>query len=99
MDEEFDGTPDAEDMFPWPDVDASRRSGSLQRRHDPASAQAQYGPRARPCPACHRPASELSWFYFNSPRRTWQQLCGRAGWMVVCDHCHRQVAFFTEVMN
>jgi hypothetical protein len=26
-------------------------------------------------------------------------LCGRAGWMAVCDSCHRQVKFVCEMLN
>ena len=29
----------------------------------------------------------------------WEHLCGRAGWMTVCDRCHLQVDFFREAMN
>jgi len=43
------------------------------------------------------PARQLSWFYFESPSETWEYLCGRAGWMTVCNRCQRQVDFFLEV--
>jgi hypothetical protein len=54
---------------------------------------------ASACPGCQTPPDELSWFYFESPRETWQMLCGCAGWMVVCDKCRRQTSYFEEVMS
>jgi hypothetical protein len=55
--------------------------------------------RARNCPGCDRPESELTWLYFSSPAWTWRRLCGRAGWLVLCRPCHLQVDFFLERMN
>jgi hypothetical protein len=55
--------------------------------------------RARKCPGCGRSASELSWVYFSSPAWTWEQLCGRAGWLVICRPCHLQVEHFLVEMN
>lgn len=98
--------------FPWPDVEASANDEELQRRHRshgqsqaPAilnlsgRTESDVRANARNCPGCGRPASELTWLYFSSPAWTWQQLCGRAGWLVVCTPCHLQVDFFLELMN
>ena len=54
---------------------------------------------ARPCPKCQTPSEALSWFYFRSPEETWANESGVEGWMAVCDHCHLQVNFFTEVVS
>jgi hypothetical protein len=83
----------AEGIFPWPDVEASKAAGE--------TAGAKHGPcheelRNETCPCCNRP---LTWIYFRSPKWTWKRLCGRAGWLGVCDECHLQVRFSLEVMN
>ena len=51
------------------------------------------------CPDCGAAPAGQAWFYFESPAWTWDHLCGRAGWMTVCDPCHRQVNFFLEILN
>jgi hypothetical protein len=76
------------------DVDASEADTLLQQQ----KADAQHPP-ARNCPGCDRPSCDLSWIYFSSPAWTWEKLCGRAGWLVVCKDCHLQVDFFLSVMN
>jgi hypothetical protein len=98
-------------FFPWPDVEAAEHDEELQRTHawGEANAPAVLGlaqdapitirERARNCPGCGRPASELTWVYFSSPAWTWQQLCGRAGWLVVCKPCRLQTDFFLDQMN
>jgi hypothetical protein len=88
-----------DDQFPWEDVEAARQNHRLQREHPVAAGQQIYAAKAKPCPQCHAAAGQLSWFYFDSPAETWEHLCGRAGWMTVCDRCHVQVDFFCEVLN
>jgi hypothetical protein len=95
MDDDDDGD---EDQYPWEDVDKARHNRRLQRNHPPGEAD-KYRGTAKPCPMCGKVSRELAWFYFESPKRTWENLCGRAGWMTVCDACHVQVDFFLEVMN
>lgn len=85
--------------FPWEDVQASRANKRLQSRHPVDQKKMTYLPWASACPICHTPADRLAWFYFKSPEWTWELLCGRAGWLVVCDRCRRQVNFFCELMN
>lgn len=51
------------------------------------------------CPKCQAAAETLTWFYCRSPKETWPALCGVAGWMAVCDRCHVQVNFLSEVMS
>ncbi len=85
-------------MFPQDDVDAARNDKGLQAKHDAESARRLYG-NGVTCPKCSRTGDELTWIYFRSPAWTWQSLCGRAGWLAVCDPCRTQVSFFLEVMN
>jgi hypothetical protein len=88
-----------DDKYPWEDVEAARQNQRLQREHPVAEGQQIYAAKAKPCPQCHTTAGQLSWFYFDSPAETWENLCGRAGWMTVCDRCHLQVDFFCEVLS
>ena len=64
-----------------------------------ADGKEKYLDTASACPGCQTPPDELSWFYFESPRETWEMLCGCAGWMLVCDQCRRQTSYFEEVMS
>jgi len=91
------GDPPDDEVFPWADVSASR--AATRARRGIRAAQTRYGPEAAACPACGAPATTHAWFYFESPAWTWDHLCGRAGWMTVCDPCHRQVNFFLEILN
>ena len=48
------------------------------------------------CPECARP---LYATYQSSPAETWKRLCGRAGILVYCTHCHADLNFFLTDMN
>jgi hypothetical protein len=90
---------DDENHYPWEDVEASRRDQRLQRRHADELPDAMREFKKAHCPGCGRPAAELACFYFQSPEWTWAQLCGAAGWMRVCEACHRQVEFVFQLMS
>jgi hypothetical protein len=45
------------------------------------------------------PIENAGWFHFESPAWTWENLCGRAGWMIVAKGSPLEVAFFLEIMN
>jgi len=90
---------EADSELPWEDVEASRRNRRLQKRHPLPEGIATHFGEARPCPKCQTPPESLTWFYFRSPKETWPMLCGVAGWMAVCDRCHIQVNFFSELMS
>ena len=85
----------------WPRASAFRFNqaprGTQPKR--PKSKTSKEKMTAKPCPQCRTASDQLSWFYFSSPAETWEHLCGRAGWLTVCDRCHRQVAIFMEVLN
>jgi hypothetical protein len=89
--------------YPWDDVEASRRNRRLQKRHRLqkrlSDGLGEHFVEAKPCPKCQTGPSELSWFYFRSPKETWPMECGVEGWMSVCDKCHLQVNFFSEAMS
>ena len=87
------------DDYPWEHVEASRRNRRLQKKHPATEGQSRYLTDAKTCPKCQAPPEALSWFYFESPKWTWENLCGSAGWMAVCDRCHVQVNFFGEAIS
>lgn len=89
----------AQDGIPWEDVRASRRNRRLQAKHPVSEGKSRYLANANPCSKCKTPADALGWFYFSSPKETWEGLCGVEGWMAVCDRCHIQVNFFIEAMS
>jgi hypothetical protein len=86
------------EQFPWDDVILSRQDRELQSKHNVERAVQTYGSKAV-CRGCNSCGKELAWLYFCSPDWTWELLCGRAGWMAVCDQCNVQVFFECDVMN
>ncbi len=84
----------ARGFFPWEDVDACRLDAERQRLQ--AEAYKKRDLEIKLCPACQKSAQ---WVWFESPPWTWQKLCGRAGWLAVCDECHLQIAFHLVLMN
>jgi hypothetical protein len=85
----------AEGIFPWADVDACRTGAGKEDTGLPEEPMPEsLHEKTRPC--CN---AALTWIFFRSPRWTWQKLCGRAGWLGLCDQRHIQVDFFLTVMN
>jgi hypothetical protein len=99
LDEPFVPPDQSESHLPWEDVEASRRNRRLQRKHPIEEGKTHYLANAKPCPKCQTPAEALAWFYFESPNWTWENLCGRAGWLIVCDRCRCQTDFFEEAIS
>jgi hypothetical protein len=83
----------------WEDVLSSRKDKGRQEHHPVKEAKNKYLRDAMPCPSCKRPANQLSWIYLLTPEWTWQTLCGKAGWITVCDQCNVQIDFFPEIVN
>lgn len=90
-------------FFPWEHVeDCRQQTGSRRDSFPPESARSdpnKHRDRAKPCPLCGAGFESLTLVYFVSPRWTWKDLCGRAGWLTICDKCHIQVEFFCDLMN
>ena len=94
-------------FFPWEDIEACQNDKHRSQLKTNAPAFLILGrtdqdnclDQAGNCPSCGRHGSDLSLIYFSSPAWTWEKLCGRAGWLVLCELCRIQVAFFCEVMN
>ena len=79
--------------FPLEHVITCLRDDKLQSRHRLAEALERYREKLT------EPVENTVWFYFRSPDWTWDNLCGRAGWMIVAKEPPRLVAFFLEIMN
>ena len=48
---------------------------------------------------CNKCRNNTVVVYFVSPMWTWENLCGRAGYLVICPHCIEQLDFSCTVMN
>lgn len=79
--------------YPLEHVIACLRGDTLQARHSLGDALGRYKDRLA------EPVEYAVWFYFQSPAWTWENLCGRAGWMAVAKEPPREIAFFVEIMN
>lgn len=44
-------------------------------------------------------SEETKWLYFRSPEWTWQQECGREGWLLYDPASKKQYAFLMTAMN
>lgn len=78
-------------IFPWRDVEMCRLNTKLQQQ-----SRASMPAGDDRCPKC---GMELTWVFFSSPGWTWTELCGRAGWLGLCDQCRLQVYFRLTAMN
>ena len=72
-------------IFPWKDVVASIK----EQEFTPIIIDHR-------CEAC---TNNTTVVYFVSPTWTWEKLCGRAGYLIICPHCMRQIDFSCTVMN
>jgi hypothetical protein len=79
LDEPFVPPDPSERRLPWEDVEASRRNRRLQRKHPVEEGKKGWLAEAKACPQCQTPLEALTWFYFESPKETWEMQCGTAG--------------------
>jgi hypothetical protein len=83
----------------WGEVKSIKDDAELQSTHSPSEGKNCYLSKARSCPKCDTPAAQLTWVYWSSSKWTWSHLCGRAGWLVVCEPCQLQTDFFLDRMS
>lgn len=92
-----------EGFFPWEDVEACRgctsRPSSFGGETDGHSGPPEDKSQLDGCHGCGRTAEQLEWIYFQSPAWTWQEHCGRAGWMGICAYCRFQIHCYIDVMS
>lgn len=79
--------------FPVEDIIACLLNDRLQSRHRLSDAMERYQKNFA------EPVENALWFYFGSPDCSWENLCGRSGWMVVGKEPPREIAFFLEIMS
>lgn len=75
-------------FFPWADV-----------YNNTADFKTDISNKDIACPNCGKSIKDLKVIYFRSPDWTWKEMCGREGWLVICEDCKKQVYFKTVVMN
>jgi hypothetical protein len=51
------------------------------------------------CPFCGKPSYTFKIVYYSSPPITWKMLCGRAGTMLVCPKCKKDLYYKIEFIN
>jgi TPR repeat protein len=83
---EFPGVAVKKDLFPWDDVEVCLREQSQSKKIDTSTK----------CPEC---GNSVTVILFTSPPWTWEQLCGREGYLTICEGCHAQLSFELTVMN
>jgi hypothetical protein len=49
-----------------------------------------------PCKKCK---GEREWVYWRSPKITWQHLCGREGWCLICRKCRKCYDFQLTILS
>lgn len=67
--------------------------------HSKRKAKKKYLEQAQGCTTCKITPTNLKWSYYNSPRWTWKNFCGRAGWITKCPKCGQEIDFFLDFMN
>lgn len=88
--------------FPDEDVRVSMDNARLQREHrleelPPDLLKEMNKMRERVLSEGASPSTK--WIYFESPEWTWENLCGRAGWLLYDPDAGKQHEFYVEVMN
>jgi hypothetical protein len=89
-------------IFPPDDVATSLADATLQKEHrignlEPG-AQSELE-ETRQAAIAGGASASTRWIYFSSPPWTWEQLCGREGWLLYDPATERQLEFVMTVMN
>ena len=83
-------------FFPWEDVGVCDNNSVFFVLFSKILKEKK---RSLPCPQCGTPSKELRWIWFESPSKTWDNLMGQAGFLSICEKCHRQVDFICVMRN
>ncbi len=93
---------DRDEIFPLADVEASLADRRLQRDNRieamPSGLRDQLE-EIRRAAIADGASERAEWIYFSSPNWTWEQLCGREGWLLFDRGRRTQHAFHLIVMN
>ena len=88
--------------FPWGDVVSCLKYKDAKAKYYESSTTEESVREANKdlvCPKCNKGIADLAVFYFVSPKITWENLCGAAGWMIACTNCKKQIAFTYGMMS
>jgi hypothetical protein len=88
-----------EEFRRWDDMRRSAAHAHLQAEHSVEQGKARHLADAVECPLCQTSPDRLTWTYFASSPQSWRNLCGRAGWVVVCEPCELEVSVFIDMLN
>jgi hypothetical protein len=88
-----------EEFKRWDEMRQTLGHARLQADHSADEDKARHLANAVECPLCQTPPDRLTWTYFTSSPESWRNLCGRAGWAVVCEPCQLEVSVFIEMLN
>ena len=84
-----------ETYFPWEDVIACKDRKILVFREN-LFYMTDLDLKNKRCLRCFK---KKFWVNFNSPPETWQNLCGRSGYLEICPKCVKQTEFKMMWMN
>lgn len=82
-------------IFPWEDVLGSKH---LQIKETKVDLNITYEDNEDYYKLCNC-TKEKFWMCFRSPEWTWENQCGREGYLLICSHCVKQVYFKCILMN
>lgn len=82
---------------PYPDADvmASIENKELQTEVEKPSILESHHPSI--CSKCK--SKEFKWIRFRSPKETWDMLCGRDAWLLICSKCRKQYEQIIRTMS
>lgn len=89
-------------IFPPEDVATSLDDSSLQDEHRVGELDPGLRSRlekAQQDAVAEGASASTRWIYFSSPPWTWEQLCGREGWLLYAPATKEQLEFVMTVMN
>lgn len=66
---------------------------------DSEQDQIRKGLHIRKCPYCNASKSKFHLEHFRSPQWTWEHLCGREGYTVICNECKKEIDTIITIMN
>lgn len=91
-----------ESIFPPDDVATSLADTSLQDEHRVGELDSDLRSKlekARQAAIAEGASASTQWIYFSSPPWTWEQLCGREGWLLYDPATKGQLEFVMTAMN
>ena len=86
--------------FPLADIEVSVNDDKLQKEHEVEDLDDMQRARLDKAQSGVSGLTQAAkWYYFRSPSWTWQNLCGREGWILYDRKLQKQYAFLITVMN